>query len=203
MSRAIAIRLVVAAGVLIGVTVLARSSGQQLPVLAEDQFARFDDRVHTYLDVRQAAVGAAELALRGAETVDAGEAGEMGEVSVVGPTLAAAIRRARGPVRTGDVFGRKVSDWIHAQVRSDLLSRSAAERADIFEDLPRVRRVGPNDGYPRGEPYATMPAALLERLPALPPPPLQYRLLGESLVLLDIDAGLVVDAVPHVPTGVV
>ncbi len=201
MSRAIAIRLVVAAGVLIGVTVIARSSGQQMPALAEDQLARFDDRLHTYLGVRHAAVAAAGRSFSGAETGDAGDAGEMGEASTDGLTLADAIRRARGPVRTGDVFGSQVSDWVRSQVRSDMLSRSAAERADIFEELPRVRSVGPNDGYPRGEPHATMPAGLLERLPPVPAP-LQFRLLGESLVLLDIDADLVVDVVPHVLTGV-
>lgn len=200
MPRTLAIRSSVASAVFIGVTVLARSSGQQTPP-TEEQFARFDDRLQTYVELRRAVVAAFGCSFAGTRTDDAGDGNENGETSTPGVTLADGIRRARGTVRIGDIFGSHVSNWVRSRVRSDVLSRSAADRADIFEELPRVRSVSPNDRYPPGGPHATMPAGLLERLPQVPAP-LQFRLLGESLVLLDSDADLIVDVVPNVLTGV-
>jgi hypothetical protein len=53
-----------------------------------------------------------------------------------------------------------------------------------------------NDFYPEGEPLATVPPSLLQRLELLPPE-LQYRFLGNALILLDIDTALIVDFIPN------
>jgi hypothetical protein len=37
---------------------------------------------------------------------------------------------------------------------------------------------------------------VLEALPTLPPE-LQYRIVGDTLVLIDVHAGLIVDLLPH------
>jgi hypothetical protein len=49
-----------------------------------------------------------------------------------------------------------------------------------------------NAKYPEGQPLPSVPAQLLLTLPSLPEP-LEYRIVGQHLLLLDTAADLVVD----------
>jgi hypothetical protein len=53
-----------------------------------------------------------------------------------------------------------------------------------------------NARYPDDVPLSTMPPEVLKNLPPLPAE-LEYRFVGETLILLDPDAHLVVDFVPR------
>jgi hypothetical protein len=110
--------------------------------------------------------------------------------------LASAIRAARYDARAGDVFGVEMSSRILRMVRADLSARAPRDRDAILFEVPAVAGVRVNDGYPDGAPLATMPPLLLMQLVPLPPE-LQYRFLGDAIIMLDVDASLIVDVVPH------
>jgi hypothetical protein len=54
-----------------------------------------------------------------------------------------------------------------------------------------------NAKYPEAQPKPTMPANLLMNLPRLPEP-LEYRVVGQHLLLLDTASDLVVDYILNV-----
>ena len=56
-----------------------------------------------------------------------------------------------------------------------------------------------NAKYPENQPKPTMPANLLLNLPTLPEP-LEYRVVGQHLLLLDTAADLIVDYILNVIT---
>ena len=56
----------------------------------------------------------------------------------------------------------------------------------------RARRSSVNTVYPTTIPLLTFPAALLQKLPDLPPE-LEYRIVGRHLILRDVKANLIVD----------
>src|ERR1700674_246907 len=101
------------------------------------------------------------------------------------------IRFARRHAQPGEILCPALAPRILQLVRTDLAAREPLERQAILDGVPQ-RQVRVNDCYPSGEPLATMPPALLLRLPPLAPE-LQYRFIGRTLILLDVDASLVVD----------
>ena len=116
--------------------------------------------------------------------------------------LACAIKAARPHARQGDFFSPAVVD-IFRETIADALSGvdSDAFFASLYaEDAvpaglpPRV-----HDTYPE---WATheVPLIVLERLPLLPDE-LDYRLIGRTLVLWDIDADLILDVLPDAIPG--
>jgi hypothetical protein len=54
-----------------------------------------------------------------------------------------------------------------------------------------------NAQYPEGAPFSTMPLQVLQGLPKLPEG-LEYRFIGDRLILLDAHARLIVDVVSRV-----
>ena len=74
-------------------------------------------------------------------------------------------------------------------------------KAIIKDDAPAPGTVAfkVNAKYPEGQPKPTMPANLLLNLPPLPEP-LEYRVVGQHLLLLDTAADLVVDYMLNVIT---
>ena len=116
--------------------------------------------------------------------------------------LACAIKAARPHARQGDFFFPAVVDIFRMTIAEAL---SGVDSDAFFESLyaedavpaglpPRV-----HDTYPE---WAThdVPFLVLERLPLLPDE-LEYRLIGRTLVLWDIDADLVLDVLPDAIPG--
>jgi len=115
-----------------------------------------------------------------------------------GLAYAAALRRAlcavRSNAREDDIFGPAAGELrrraryalrAHAIEVRDLL----LEMRDDTEDGARIPVVNEAFSWALGN---LMPVAILDAMPPLPDE-LQYRLVGNSLVLVDIHAGLVVD----------
>jgi hypothetical protein len=65
-------------------------------------------------------------------------------------------------------------------------------RQSIMEDNPVRVKLQVNGRYPDGVPFTTMPAPVLAELPRLPDD-VEYRFIGDRLILLDVHAQLVVD----------
>ena len=65
-------------------------------------------------------------------------------------------------------------------------------RASLMDENPGVKNLKVNDRYPDSIPLSTMPPQVLEPLPKLEED-LEYRFVGERLVLVDAHAHLIVD----------
>jgi hypothetical protein len=64
-----------------------------------------------------------------------------------------------------------------------------------MDENPVGTKVGVNDRYPDSIPRSTMPPEVLQVLPKMPEE-LEYRFVGDNLIILDPHAHLVVDYVP-------
>ena len=117
--------------------------------------------------------------------------------------LAAAIRGERRDARQGDFFAPSLGHVLRARVEDALLENHftaddvrAAGRVEGV-DYDRVR-LQVNDTFPWVLAVA-MFACVIEVLPPLPSE-LQYRIVGDDLMLIDVHAGLIVDILPHALT---
>jgi hypothetical protein len=147
-----------------------------------DPVTVFEDRVAGYVALHRQC--AERLLIRGVQPESSGGA-------AFREALGDSIRSARQRAQPGDILCPALASRILQIVRTDLAARERLERQAILDSVPQLK-VRVNDCYPSGEPLATMPPALLLRLPPLSPE-LQYRFIGRTLILLDVDASLVVD----------
>lgn len=115
--------------------------------------------------------------------------------------LATAIRAERAEARRGDLFTPALAQQIKADINRALIAHGftaedvrAAGRVDGVNYGAVALRV--NDTFPwvLG---VTMFPCVINALPALPPE-LQYRIVGNDLVLVDVHASLIVDLLPDV-----
>lgn len=146
----------------------------------------FTDRLQEYLSVRQ------EVArdLLSERLFD-----DPGEMLFVRDALRRSIRDARPYARAGDLFTPRAA----SAFRHIIAATAAAERLDPkdfarelrAERLPGAKPPAVNRSYD-WRLGAWMWPALLQALPPLPPD-LQYRLVDDDLVLIDLRANLVVD----------
>ena len=155
--------------------------------------AEFTSGVQAYMHVRQNA--ARDLPSEWVFTDPEG-------MLIVRGVLRRAIRDARPDARAGDIFTARVA----AAFRHIVAATARDQRVDP-EDIVRELRAdrGPDARTPMvNGPYdwrlgAWMWPALLQALPPLPPE-LQYRIVDNDLVLVDLRASLVVDILDDVMT---
>ncbi len=107
--------------------------------------------------------------------------------------LAALIAAERAHAPRGELFAPDVQ-----RVIRDILNRLFVGadrrklRASIMDENPGRIRLTVNGRYPDTVPLANMPADVLAELPPLPSE-LEYRFVGDALILLDVHAHIVVD----------
>jgi hypothetical protein len=115
------------------------------------------------------------------------------EIGAHEQALAKLIISARGRAKQGDLFPQKVRAYLRRQIGSVLRGPDGAViRRSLMEDNPGKVQLRCNARYPEGLPITTMPAPVLSALPKLPEH-VEYRFVGDRLVLLDSHAGLVMD----------
>ena len=112
--------------------------------------------------------------------------------------LAHKLREARPHARQGAIFTPQASDLFRRLLAANLQgpdagqARTSLRRASPVPQVPlRVNAL-----YPEGLPLQSTPPSILLDLPRLPQG-LEYRIVGRDLVLLDVNAGLVIDFVPR------
>lgn len=113
-------------------------------------------------------------------------------------SLAHAIRELRRNAQAGDIF----TPGIATDFRR--LIGLAMQGADAQKIVASLRRAEPvhlktlrvNRNYPEGIPLQSTPPTLLANLPKLPPE-IEYRVVGRTLVLLDVGANMIVDFIPN------
>jgi hypothetical protein len=115
--------------------------------------------------------------------------------------MAAAVRAARPNAQAGDFFTEGVAGELRARI-ADALVASNLNAADLREAEaregidPAMVRLDVNGAFPWMHATAMFPC-VLSALPQLPPE-LQYRIVGNTLVLVDVHASLIVDVLPYV-----
>lgn len=113
--------------------------------------------------------------------------------------LRKAIVARRPDAAQGNIFTPEIT----AEFRRLIGIAYHAESTHIHESLQHAEpgtgqlQVRVNQEYPDAKPLQSMPPSLLANLPPLPPG-LEYRTVGRELVLRDVDANLIVDAVAGV-----
>ena len=107
--------------------------------------------------------------------------------------LAKLIVTARSGAKQGDLLPQKVRAYLRRQIGVVLRGPDGAViRQSVLEDNPGKVQLRVNTRYPDGLPVQTMPAPILGALPKLPEH-VEYRFVGDRLVLLDIHSQLVMD----------
>ena len=133
-----------------------------------------------------------------------GPRGNCTALEVMNPSdrLAAAIRAARPRAHQGEFFDGPATFAIQRRIRDELHSTAtSAALSTIDADHPAFRHPRIYVRFPASTEPATMPQSLLRLLPPLPDI-LEYRIVGEYLVLRDVKAALVLDYIPGaVPRG--
>jgi hypothetical protein len=160
-------------------------SDRQAPLI-DGAVARFQRAVHAYVDLHRRA----ERSLPPLQPTD-----DWLQISRALDARATAIRAARPTAAQGDLFDRRVAELIRDRIRTILRQRGddvGEGLADADEEVAAdVARPVVNGRFPwaRG---AMMPPDILQVLPPLPEE-LQYRIVDQDLILIDMHADLVVD----------
>lgn len=118
------------------------------------------------------------------------------ELNRASDVLAAAIQRARAKAKPGDLFVAPFTPVLKRRVVEVVRSENLGPvLADIDDESPGQVTPTVHLRFPVAAPMATMPPSLLAALPPLPKV-LEYRIVGEYLVLRDVEAALIIDFIP-------
>ena len=112
-------------------------------------------------------------------------------------SYASTIRGARANASEGDIFTRDVQEMFRRLLRpwSHVIRAAQDDDADDAEPGADLT-LQVNGAYPPDMPLSRVPTEVLRRLPPLPAD-LQYRFVGDVLVLYDARVDLIVDFMHH------
>jgi hypothetical protein len=152
--------------------------------------ADFEARVEKYVDLhKQLAKGAAAQK----ETPDPAK------ISAAKAALAAKIQAARPHAKQGDIFTPEIRNTFRRLLAPELRGEDGRDaKAVIKDDAPAPGTIPfkVNAKYPESQPLPSVPANVLLNLPTLPEP-LEYRIVGKHMILLDTASDLIVDYIPN------
>jgi len=105
------------------------------------------------------------------------------------------VAKARAQAKQGDVFIPSIQTYIRGVVRRVIDGPDGpAIKASLMDENPMQVELAVNGRYPDTIPMSTMPADMLAALPPLGKD-LEYRFVGNRLVLLDLQSHLIIDYV--------
>ena len=103
------------------------------------------------------------------------------------------LTRARAGAKRGDIFTDSIRPYFRRQIARALEGPDGRSvRDSIMDEDTRGVRLMINGRYPDGVPFSSVPPQILLLLPRLPEE-LEYRFVGDRLILLDVHANTVVD----------
>jgi hypothetical protein len=110
--------------------------------------------------------------------------------------LGALIQKARRTAKRGDLFTPQ-SQIVIKRLLAKVFGGAdgAALKASIMDENPGVPKIVVNGRYPDSVPLSTIPPQVLEGLPKLPEE-MEFRFVGNTLVLMDVHAHLIADFIP-------
>jgi hypothetical protein len=111
------------------------------------------------------------------------------------------VTSARAGARAGDIFLPAFQVYLRRRL-VEVFSRPDGKlvRASILAENPLGTPVRINGAYPETIPLTTMPPQLLEALPRLPSD-LEFRFVGDRLILFDSHAHLIIDYIDRALPG--
>ena len=173
---------------LLGILVSCAGATQQQPKTRVNADAaalqEFKERVDAYVALHKQAAG---------KTATPRETTDTAKLEAVRETLASAIQSMRKTAKPGDIFTPAVRIRFRKLMNPEFKGRDSQETKDIMsEDAATGVPLKVNSKYPETATVTTMPPNVLKQLPVLPEG-LEYRIVGSTLILRDIDANLVVD----------
>ena len=175
-------------------TSVQTSSANEKPSEQDKRFAEFVDGVRAYAKLRS-------NLRRGIPPVHRKDVPE--QIEKHQQELAARIQEARKDAKKGDLF-TPASKEAFRQVINSVFSGEQARTVShtLVQGEPVRLELFVNKPYPQSIPVTTVPPTLLQRFPKLPKD-LEYRVVGSSLVLHDVESRLIVDlftdAFPNAP----
>jgi hypothetical protein len=174
----------IVAGLLASAVQLSAQQEQNPTALA---LAAFTKRVNAYMDLHKKAEEGAPDVTKGATPA---------EVMVFEKALGDRIKAARSTAQQGDVFAPDVAPLFKTIFADYYRRRSGREIRLLFDEVPNFKPQV-NMTYPVNLPKANFPPRLALAMPQLPEQ-LEYRLVGDSLVMRDSKANLIVDYIPGI-----
>ncbi len=112
--------------------------------------------------------------------------------------LAKLIRNERSQARQGEICPKPMRAIVRRLLAGVFRGPQGREiKHSILDEYTGHIRLEVNGEYPEGVPFATVPPQVLQALPKLPEV-LEYRFIGERLILLDVHAHLIADYIEHV-----
>jgi hypothetical protein len=126
------------------------------------------------------------------------ETSDPAKIDAAQEVLAVKIRAARMDAKPGDIFTPQTRALFRRLMYPELKGEDGPEtKATIAgDDGPPKVPLKINAKYPESQPLPTVPANLLARLPQLPED-VEYRIVGKTLILRDVDANIIVDFIPN------
>jgi hypothetical protein len=116
-----------------------------------------------------------------------------GEISRHQEALGRLIEQGRPKAQPGDIFTKESRAYFRRLLAGTFAGPDGRKlKASINDENPGPIRLRVNGRYPDTVPLSTMPPQVLASLPKLPEE-LEYRFIGERLILLDVHAHVVVD----------
>lgn len=168
--------------------------GAQSPQTAAEAaaYTEFRKRVDGYLDVHRRAQKKAP----GRSTEATPEAIDRHQRA-----LAAAIQQERAAARRGDIITPDAEKAMKAVLLRVFGGPDGRQlKASIMDENPGPVKISINGRYPDEVPLSTVPPQVLASLPKLPKE-LEYRFVGDDLVLLDVQAHIVIDFIADALPG--
>jgi hypothetical protein len=111
------------------------------------------------------------------------------------------VREARATAKTGDIFTPEARPVIQRLLASVFGGPDGKQlKAAIMDDnqaKPSAVKLVVNGRYPDAVPLATVPPQVLQTLPKLTED-LEYRFIGDSLILLDVRAHVIADFIEDI-----
>jgi hypothetical protein len=107
--------------------------------------------------------------------------------------LSQGIVKARAAAKVGDIFQPAMQAWVRKTLQRAFSGPDGKDlRASILDENPIGATVRVNGPYPDSIPLSTMPPKVIEALPKLPEE-LEFRFVGDRLILFDHHAHIIVD----------
>jgi hypothetical protein len=111
--------------------------------------------------------------------------------------LAKLLQAARKDAKQGDIFTPASQAVIKKLVAKVFSGPDAASlRASVMDENPGVPNLQVNARYPDEIPVSTIPPQLLGLLPKLPEE-MEYRFVGNDLILMDTHGHIIADFIPN------
>ena len=111
--------------------------------------------------------------------------------------LGALMAKGRPDAKVGDVFVPDMQAFVRGLVRRVLTGPDGPRiKASLMDENPMNVKIAVNGRYPDTVPLSTMPPDVLAALPKLPED-LEYRFVGNRLILLDVASHIIADYVEN------